>query len=143
MEKISKLTDAYLEILDITKKDAQKNAQYIFTNVIAKDEHNVMYMGESMEPVVKVVEYIKNTKKADEYIAYIEKHGSEPDWGNDDDFGLEGIMLPYLAETPPEHKDANVYYAVVYQTGYKDESGKEALMVSKVAHIEDFKRVNI
>jgi hypothetical protein len=140
MEKITKLTNAYLEILDISQETAVENAQYIFACVIAKDEHDVMYMGESMEPLVKVVEYIQNPEKTDEYIAFVEKFGTEPAWAQDNDFGLQGIMLPYLAPTPAEHADAHVYYAAVSQTGYKNQEDKEALMVSKLVHVEDFKK---
>lgn len=140
MEKVTKLAEAYLEILDISQEDAVQNAQYIYKNVIAKDEQDVTYMGETMEPMVKVIEYILNPEKSDAYVAYVEKHGSEPEWANDNDFGLQGMMLPYLAPTPPEHADAHIYYAAVSQTGYKNEDGKEALMVSEIIHIEDFKK---
>jgi len=140
MSKINELTESYLAILEITPEDAKRNAEYIYKNVIVQDEEGENCIGESMKAIVRIIEYIENPEKTEKFIAYYEEYGKEPDWASDNDFGMKGIMLPYLSEVPKEHINDTVYLATVEAPGYKNEEGKEALIVSRIKQVEDFKQ---
>lgn len=137
-EKIKKLASDYLAILEIEETEALENAEYIFKNLIIKDETNTSFIGESIQPVVKVVEYIENPKKTQEFVDYYNQFGKEPEWKDDADFGLKGVMVPYLSKQEFSYTDPTVYYAMVEYSGYNSiDNGKPAIMISKITHLED------
>lgn len=140
MTNIEDVKKEYLQLLEIDEKTAQENADYVIKYVVAEDETGVQYNRESMRPLVKVIEYVINPEHTYKVAEYIQENGKEPEWANSQEWGMNGEILPYLAETPVKYAslEPNIYFAVAMDSEVKDKDNKPAIMMNKLTKIMDF-----
>lgn len=133
----TELSKQYLQVLDISPKEARTNAEHVLEHVQAVDKNGVGYNADTMKPIARIVEYIQNEEKTNAFVEYCNKHNREPDWASDDDFGLKGFMLPYLSEVPEDIQPVRSFYAIVENSEYYNEDNKPAVLISEIDMISD------
>jgi hypothetical protein len=131
------LKSLYLDLLEISEEEAEKNAAHLANYVDAIDKDGVSYSQGSMAPIVRIIEYIDNPDKTKAYEDYLAAFGTEPEWSSDTDFGLKGIMLPYLSDIPEGITPEKDYLAVASNSGFKSEEGLPAITITEIDMIRD------